>query len=400
MSETERAGLPPSPSETIINSILPQDTPVHDIGPNLSEESPAESAPHLVDKTRGLLEADDGPSEHESQATQLVKLGLSADLWHSSGGETFATVTVGNHRENLPIRAKAFRQHLARRFYEVEGGSVPGTQAIKDALNVLEAEALFRGREHEVYVRVAGSGDSIYLDIGDPAWKAVEISPGGWRVVSDPPVHFRRSPGMLPFPEPEAGGTLDLLRPYVNAPDDDSWMLLVSWLIAALRPVGPYPVLILQGEQGSAKTFTAKVLRALIDPNTAPLRGVPRDEHDLMIAARNGWVLGYDNLSGLPVWLSDAICRLATGGGFATRELYTDTEEVLIEAKRPLVVNGIDDLAAREDLRDRGIILVLSPIAYRRGGPPGRGETLDRLLCRSPPYSGSPARCRGRCLAK
>ena len=112
-------------------------------------------------------------------------------------------------------------------------------------------------------------------------------------------------------------------------------MLLAAWLVAAFRPHGPYPILVLHGEQGSAKSTTARVLRALLDPNTAPLRGEPRDLRDVMIAASNGWIISFDNLSRIPHWLSDALCRLATGGGFSTRELYTDSEEVLFDAQRP-----------------------------------------------------------------
>ena len=109
----------------------------------------------------------------------------------------------------------------------------------------------------------------------------------------------------------------------------------------------------LQGEQGSAKTTTARGFRELVDPSTVPVRAAPKDERDLMIAATNGWVINLDNLSRLPAWLSDAICRLATGGGFATRELYTDADEVLFNATRPVIVNGIEELATRSDLLDR-----------------------------------------------
>jgi putative DNA primase/helicase len=137
---------------------------------------------------------------------------------------------------------------------------------------------------------------------------------------------------------------------------------LVAWLAAACRPHGPYPLLILQGEQGSAKSTTAKLLRRLIDPSTAPLRTPPREERDLVIAANNSWVVAYDNLSGIQPWLSDALCRLATGGGFSTRELYTDSDEVIFDLTRPVILNGIDHLAERPDLADRAIILNLPPI--------------------------------------
>ncbi|HKF95677.1 MAG TPA: hypothetical protein VKB96_14000 [Gammaproteobacteria bacterium] len=140
-------------------------------------------------------------------------------------------------------------------------------------------------------------------------------------------------------------------------------------LVVAMRPTGPYPVLILQGEQGTAKSTAAKVLRLLIDPSAAPLRTAPRDERDLMIAARNGWIIALDNLSGLSSWLSDALCRIATGGGVSTRELYSDTDEVLIDVQRPIILNGIDDIATRQDLIDRSIIINLEPIPENKRKP-------------------------------
>jgi hypothetical protein len=134
-------------------------------------------------------------------------------------------------------------------------------------------------------------------------------------------------------------------------------------LLAALRSGGPYPLLAISGEQGSAKTVLAKLLKALIDPNAAPVRALSREQRELMIAANNSYLLAFDNLSGLPHWLSDALCRLATGGSFAVRQLYTDDEEVLFEASRPILLNGIEDVISRPDLGDRAIFLTLAPIA-------------------------------------
>jgi hypothetical protein len=145
--------------------------------------------------------------------------------------------------------------------------------------------------------------------------------------------------------------------------------LLVSWLLAALRPHGPYPVLILHGEQGSAKTTTAKCLRSLVDPSMAPVRSQPREPRDLMIAATNGWVCAFDNLSSLLGWFSDGLCRLSTGGGFSTRSLYTDDEEVIFEAKRPVILNGIEELATRSDLLDRALVVELPRIKDEQRQP-------------------------------
>jgi len=120
--------------------------------------------------------------------------------------------------------------------------------------------------------------------------------------------------------------------------------------------------LVLHGEHGSAKSTTAEVLRALIDPNGAPMRAEPREPRDLAIAAANSWIIGLDNLSYIKPWLSDNLCRLATGGGFGTRELYSDDAEKLFYAQRPIVINGIQELATKPDLLDRAIVLYLPHI--------------------------------------
>jgi len=139
-------------------------------------------------------------------------------------------------------------------------------------------------------------------------------------------------------------------------------VLTVSFILAALRERGPYPVLCLAGEHGSAKsTFTA-VLRKLIDPNSAPLRALPREDRDLFIAANNAHLLAFDNVSNLPHWISDTLCRLATGGGFATRQLYSDQDEQLFDAMRPTILNGIEDIVSRPDLADRSVFLNLENI--------------------------------------
>ena len=125
----------------------------------------------------------------------------------------------------------------------------------------------------------------------------------------------------------------------------------------------------LSGEQGSAKSTFSAILRSLLDPNTAPLRALPREDRDLFIAARNGHVLAFDNVSGLPGWISDTLCRLATGGGFAVRQLYTDGDEVLFDAERPVILNGIEEIVTRPDLADRALFLTLDPIPEERRRP-------------------------------
>jgi hypothetical protein len=302
------------------------------------------------------------------QADVLIDLAQEAELFHSPDATAFADLLVNGHRETWPVRTKGFRRWLARRFFEATGGA-PNSEALQSALNVIEAKAHFDGPEREVHIRIGGLGDKLYLDLGDDAWRAVEIGSEGWRVVEEPPVRFRRAAGMQALPAPERSGSIETLRRFLNVQGGNDFTLVVAWALAVLRNCGPYPVLVLSGEQGSAKSTFSAVLRSLLDPNTAPLRALPREDRDLFIAANNGHVLAFDNVSGLPAWISDTLCRLATGGGFAVRQLYTDQDEVLFDAARPVILNGIEDIVTRPDLADRAIFLTLEAIPEVRRRP-------------------------------
>jgi len=228
------------------------------------------------------------------------------------------------------------------------------------------------------YTRVAEHDGALYLDLADEEWRAVRIDAKGWEVVSNPPVRFRRSPGQDALPVPEPGGTLDELRTFINVTDEE-WPLVAAWLLFALRPTpgarrrGSYPVLILGGTKGSAKSTTSSILRRLIDPHEDEMQSVICSDRELAIAAQHNWVFALDNVSAIPVWLSNALCRLATGLGYSTRALYTDSDTVVFSAKRPILLNGIGDFATASDFLDRALLITCPRI------PEDARKTEDEL---------------------
>jgi hypothetical protein len=269
------------------------------------------------------------------------------------------------HREVWALRSRGFKNWLAHAYF-TETNKSPNGEAIATALTTLEGFARFDAPEHKVSVRLAEYNGRIYLDLANEHWQAVEIDARGWRIIApaERAIYFRRPRGMLPLPLPEPqtdARALVALRKLLNV--GENFPLIVAWMIAALRPSGPYPVLAIHGEQGSAKSSTVRYLRATIDPNQAPMRVAPKDPRDLQIAAHNSWVMSFDNLSHISPWLSDCLCRLSTGGGFSSRELYTDAEETVLDATRPVVLNGIEELTTRADLLDRSIVIELEAIA-------------------------------------
>ncbi|MCL0055488.1 ATP-binding protein [Dehalococcoidia bacterium] len=283
------------------------------------------------------------------------------DLWHDGDRRPFATCEVGNHREHWPIRSTLFRYRLIEIFNTVHQ-KIPGERALNDVLAHLNGIAILHGEERVSAYRVSGGEEAVFIDLCDEGWNFVRVDATGWAISSRTGPRFWRSQHAKPLPVPVKGGSSDLLRRYLNIADDEQFSVVVGWLIQAFMPDGPYPLLPLSGEQGSAKSTAARILVGLTDPKRAPLRTLPENERDLMIQARSNQVLAFDNISYLTSRMSDALCRLSTGGGLSTRALYTDDEQVIFEARRPIILTGITDLVSRGDLLDRSIPLELRSI--------------------------------------
>jgi hypothetical protein len=318
-------------------------------------------------------EVDDGSERTAVQ--RLLGLAEGARVFRAGDGRLFARVPVGKRVEVYCLRSGAFRDWLIGAHFR-EFGELPPAEAIRRVIGALEAFARFGSGPPQVFIRVGGNcnkqGAAYYIDLGDVTGHAIEIGAGGWSAVERPGVEFRRPDGLLPLPRPSREGSIELLRPYVNASPSD-FRLLVAWMAAALRPVGPYPILVIYGEQGSAKSTLARIIRSMIDPQDAALLSEPGSTRDLMVTAVNGWLLAYDNIGVIRPWLSDGLCRLATGGGFAGRALFSNDERVVLHAQRPVILNGIEEFVQRGDLSDRTVFLNLPPIA------PGQRRREDQF---------------------
>jgi hypothetical protein len=314
------------------------------------------------------------PREFKGPVKELMRLTATAGLFRATDGCFYAKVSAGRRRETLMIRSAAFRDWLIDGYYRA-CGDLASDWAIRRVRGALEAIARYEGGTPSIFVRIGhdgqddgggggsdnADGSACYLDLADPDGRAVKIGPEGWSIVEEPDIHFRRPDGHLALPIPARDGSIDLLRPYVNLSDRD-FRLLVVWMAAALRPVGPYPIMALYGQHGSTKSTLARIVRRLIDPQVKPLLAQPGNMRDLMISAVNGWLLAYDNVSVLPQWLSDGLCMLSTGGALAGHASFTTGERSVIHAQRPVILNGMEEYVQRSDLSDRCIFLNLSPI--------------------------------------
>jgi hypothetical protein len=297
-----------------------------------------------------------------SQADILIQIATSsAFLFHDETKDGFASIAVNGHKETWPLRSKFFKQWLVRQYYEQTEKS-PNNEALRQALNVIEAKAVFDGPEIKLNLRVAERDGALWYDLADGAWRAVRITPDGWEAINNPPILFRRFKNTAAQVLPQKGGSFDLLRKYINLKDDEDWLLLIALIVHAFVPGIPHAIPVFYGDKGAAKTTAQRVIRKLVDPAIRDTMTLPNDKNELVLMLMTNYAPCFDNLDGLSPWQSDMLCQAATGGGISKRELYTDMEEVILSFLRCPMLNGINLVASRDDLLDRCVLFKLERI--------------------------------------
>ena len=317
---------------------------------------------------------DPKSGEKLSQRDKLISVADRAQFWRCEEGIAHATIPVADHHEHHRVRSQAFRNWLmieAGKEYMVEiaGKMRPGTfgkNAIEDALSACEAMAAASQAVLPARLHVNQHGRKALPRSRRPRMASGRDRPrrlahrrSSTRADSADPAHAR--PAL-----PNSGGSLAPLRALLPIEGDDEWRIVVLWALAALRPAGPYPILAWSGEQGTGKSFASRIARELIDPCGDNIMQPPRQDGDLIAAARNNHVLAFDNLSSVSGELADSLCRLATGGDIGGRSLYTNDNSAAFAAQRPVLLNGIPDLVSRGDLASRTLFVRLSPMRQRR----------------------------------
>lgn len=298
----------------------------------------------------------DGKRERATPADVMLAAlaGQGVELFHDERKRGFISIpTEAGGFLTYPITSSTAAAALRQMFYRLTGKALKDA-ALSDVAAVLSARAVFDGPCEKIWSRIGRHGRDVLIDLCRPDGRVVHISGGGYRTLARSPVRFIRTPGMLELPQPVPGGRIDELRDLLRLPDE-TYNLVLAFLINVLRPGGPYLCLLIEGEQGSGKSFLSSVLRRLIDPNQAEKLRLPENERDLMVLADALFMLVFDNSSGMSTTVSDALCALATGSGYVSRKLYTDSELYMMSATRPFIINGISDVATKSDLIERVI---------------------------------------------
>ncbi len=330
---------------------------------------------------KGIAEHNDSSDGCDAKTqTELYTKDIDSEitLFRTQSNQPFAKLKKCLHPIVVPISSPDFQIFCRKVIWEKRQRSVRRA-ILDDIISLFHARGSFQAPIEPVNLRVANQGpDVVYATLNSSF--AVRIKPGlpgtsssvTFEKLEDADANFCKPINMLASPEIEFDDfytlkeKIDLLFRLVNIKSPEDRLLYLAWAVSTLIPnLGAYPILIFQGEHGSGKTSATRITHSLLDNSESILSNIPESERDLAILAQQSWILSFDNISTLGLNLSEALCKMSTGGSFNTRELYTNSGLVTLKVKRPVLINGIDVSPDRADLLDRSIIIQLPTISER-----------------------------------
>lgn len=334
---------------------------------NLLNKTMTDIEEELNRQESGSGEEQPAPKEKKPKQSEIIvelvkDHGDKVTLFHTELREPYAAIEINGHQEIWSCEDEFFVYWLTKLYLDATGG-IPSRNAIKDAQHVLKSLAYLNGKCMSLSNRVEWSRDSLWYDLTDENWRAVQVTKDGWSVIDRPPILFKRFSHQRPQVEPERDGDIKLLLPYLNLSDESYKLLALVWVVAAFIPGYPHPAPIVHGAQGSAKTQFCKFFKALVDPSSLDIiAGFPKDEEAWAQQLNHHWCLFYDNITKIPDRDSDTLCKAVTGGGVSKRKFYTDQGDIILNFRRCVGLNGINVIPRRGDLMERSIIFQLERI--------------------------------------
>jgi len=256
--------------------------------------------------------------------------------------------------KTYPLSSQVVKHWMSKLLWDADQ-KAPGGEATNSALNVLKAMAR-EGPQLPLYNRVApGELDTIWIDMADEYWRAIQVTKEGWKVHTNPPTMFRRFTHQQPLPAPVPGGDIREILEFTNLPNPKHQLLYLIDTVSKFIPDIPHPIAYYYGPHGSGKTIGMEAQRAVIDPSIVRLLKLPQNDRELVQQLFHHYLGYYDNISKLPAWMSDTFCRAVTGTGNTKRQLYTDDDDIIYQYRRCPGLNGINIVAVRGDFLDRTI---------------------------------------------
>lgn len=302
---------------------------------------------------KGIIDATN--ADAATQVQKLIEIAEQFILFHDDVKEGYASV----NNVAVKIRSNQFKHILAKALWDFNRKS-PNNDTLGQALNVIEAKAVFEGDCRRLFNRIAEYEGAFFYDLCDG--RVVRITTDNWNVVNDFPILFKKYSHQQPQVSPQKGGDIKSLFRFINIKSEKYRLLTQVYLISCFVPGIPHPIFHPYGDQGSGKTSMFTTFKQLVDPSKLDVLITPKNPEELVQILEHHYLCTFDNLSACQEWLSDLLCQACTGAGFSKRKLYSDDDDIIYQIQRCIGINGINLIVARADLMDRTILLPMERI--------------------------------------
>ena len=303
--------------------------------------------------------AEEKANKKKTEAVvRMVQNQPQSELFRDQFSAGYVSLLNDDSKKIMRLKSTDFKKWISYQFWQKKEEAI-GSEVINSAINVLEGFSNFNkeAKQHQLDVRVSQDERGFWYDLGNS--RAVVVNNEGWEIVKNPPILFKHLDHQKPQVDPIAGGNINDLLKFTNLKTEDSKLLFLVSVVASFIPNFPHPVLCFHGAQGSGKSTISAISKELVDPSTIGTLTAPRDINEFVQLASHHWFIPLDNISRLPILLSDLICRVITGAGFSKRELYSDDSDIVYSFKHIVCLNGINLAPEKADLLDRSIIVEL-----------------------------------------
>ena len=274
--------------------------------------------------------------------------------------EVYVRVKTDKCYETLRADSGRFESWIIKK-YNVLTGGIPSVGKIGKVLSLLKARAGYGDKKYELSIRCGYSSGCLWYDLANEKWNAVRIDKNGWDIVDVPPIIFKRNTQNEQVIPALGGNAKDLLR-FVNIKGKKQQLLFLVSTIFEFVPHVPRPIQVYFGSQGSAKTTVGRIVKSTVDPSSVELLTMLNSTRELTQQLDQNYLLPFDNLTALSIKTSDTLCRAVTGGGLSKRKLYTDSDNIIFNYKRAIIINGVNLVANKPDLLDRSLLFELERI--------------------------------------
>lgn len=307
-----------------------------------------------------VVNIDDGDKKtSRPKMAKMLALRNIKDLYCTNENLAYAKIKLGKYDEIVRTDSLVFK-HWIVYLFERERNDILTDKDIKTAVSSIDSLAFFEGKKVDIYLRIAETKDVIYLDLCNKKRQVLEINAEGFKVLDESPVLFARTEDMDEIPIPIFENKSDYMKlgNYLNFDKLEDLNMIVAFLIASYRPSMPKPLMNLTGEAGTGKSMNTRLIRKFIDP--AVQKDLLKKEinmKEMPLASTSQYLLAFDNLSGISKEGSDLLCIVSTGGVMTQRKLYSDNNEIIVDLKKVVILNGIDEISKRQDLVSRTIFI-------------------------------------------